>query len=636
MNLSLQLCSLVIFLAILICWLLPKKLNLNGNKVYNGLIIVTGISIFLDIVAMYFAFHDNYNKTLRIWLFKAYLISTIVTSYFTFAYLVSISLKRKVVEKFAQFSIIAPVIVATLICIFPLEITVLPNGLDAYGNSIYTAYGCGLIFLVLIVIALYVSKDTLNRWHRICFILFAVVWLSISCVQFFSKQTGFMSITFSCSLLSTFIFIENPLNYINHEYGCFKSNYIESYLSNICKRKTKAFLFSLKIDNQNKATNVDKSDIVKFKKQIVKHFFKFEDAKIFINENKNVLIVCENPEKNEQYKTIIQDMIDNFYNSIDYKQYFRSELIICDDLSIFKYADEILSHLLIVENKLKLLSDNKIEFNINMEQINSIKMEEQIKQDIVDALKEDRVEAFVQPIYSVERHKIISAEALCRIRNKDGSMMLPYQFIPVSEKCGLDVPIGYRMVEKICQFLADPDIGNSFEYVDINLSIFQCEQEDMAQKIINISQKYGVLPNRLNFEITESGFADKMGNIERNIKLLTGYGFGFSLDDFGSGESNLDYLYEMPAKYLKLDMHMIWAYFENERAKKTVQAIIKISHDMGLKVVAEGVENKEQLDELSLQHVDFIQGYYFFKPMLINEYVEILKNKETSDKKEYL
>ena len=113
--------------------------------------------------------------------------------------------------------------------------------------------------------------------------------------------------------------------------------------------------------------------------------------------------------------------------------------------------------------------------------------------------------------------------------------------------------------------------------------------------------------------------------VKSDWKLYKGIGYGCDEDDFGNGESNLDYLVKLPVDYLKLDMSMIWAYFKNDNAKKTLLSIFKIAHEMNLKVVAEGVETKEQFEELEQRGIDFIQGYYFYKPMSIIDYDNSLK-----------
>ena len=627
--LAFQLSSFVVYLVIVFSWIIPKKLNVKKSVIFFLLLVCVGISVTLDCFSTYFSYSDVVATEIKNLFFKLHLISLVICGYFNFAYLVGKSVELNLKRKIAQFSIVVPIVFIVLIAILPIYISKTDGGLEVNGGSILCAYICAAIFFAMIVAVFVVTKSKINKWFRACFIVSALTWTLAALFQVFSEMTGILSIAFIASMVAIFIFIENPLNYINHDFNCFKNNFLYSFVDDVIKNEKGGLAIYVDL-NYSKETD-DNEFINKMKKNFIKAFNEYKDTRLFINENNNIYIISRVKENFKKYKVLVDRLVDECYNSFKDdnfdNNFFRAEVVYCNNIKLFNYADEFVSYVKKSQEKLLRISGYFASHEITSEEIEIERKEEIVKEEITKALNEDRVEAFVQPIYSVKKGKIVSAEALCRIRNVDGSLMLPYQFIPVSEKCGLDISIGYRMIEKICQFLIDPILGGLFEYVDINLSIAQCERIELAKSIINITQRYNIDPNRLNFEITESGFINKLSNIERNIRLLTDYGFGFSLDDFGSGESNLDYLVEMPVKYLKLDMHMIWAYFENERAKKTVQSIIKISHDMNLEVIAEGVENKEQLDELSSQGADFIQGYYFFKPMTINEYLQNVNAK---------
>ncbi len=618
-----QISSFVVYLFVVLCWVLPKKILKKNSIIFILLLFFTGLGIVLDFLSCYVISNNLYTVDIQETIIKAYMICLVVTAFFEFAYLIALTPDSKFKKLFFKFSYLAPIIDAVFIIILPIEIEFSNEAIKVYGGSASCAYCCAFVYFLFIIAVLIILRNRLNRWNRICFITAGVVWSAGTIIQLVQGRVGTLSIAFVCSLICVFIFVENPLNYIDHKYNCFKNNYIASYIDSICHSNKNGFLFVVNIQELNNKIYEASKKTYKFKLKIIKTFNKKPYTKTFINEDSDVFVICKNVAKFDEYRALLADIVEKEFEEFISKKNFKVNLVSCHDIKLFKHADEILSYVSIAKNKLSIIDGYYVVDEINEEEIEASKKDDQVKTEIVKALEEDRVEAFVQPIYSVEQGKIVSAEALCRIRNVDGTIMLPYQFIPISEKCGLDIPIGYRMIENVCKYLTDPIYSKLFYYVDVNLSIAQCEQANLASKIIGLVQKYGITPERINFEITESGYINKIGNIERNIRILTDYGFGFSLDDFGSGESNLDYLVKMPAKYLKLDMHMIWAYFENDRAKKTVQSIIKISHDMGLKVIAEGVESKEQLDELSKQGVDFVQGYYFFKPMPIGEYAEI-------------
>ena len=121
----------------------------------------------------------------------------------------------------------------------------------------------------------------------------------------------------------------------------------------------------------------------------------------------------------------------------------------------------------------------------------------------------------------------------------------------------------------------------------------------------------------INLEITETGSVTAKTILLENMNKLIEYGFSFSLDDFGKGESNLMYVVDMPVSIVKLDYDICKAFFSSSKAKYVVRAVINMAHEMNLKLVAEGIETKEELDSMYNEHIDYIQGYYYSKPLPI-------------------
>ena len=198
---------------------------------------------------------------------------------------------------------------------------------------------------------------------------------------------------------------------------------------------------------------------------------------------------------------------------------------------------------------------------INREMVVKKQEKEAMAKAIRRAMREDRVEMFFQPIYSVKEKQFVSAEALVRIRNTDGSILSPGMFIPVAEETGSILRLGEIVFEKTSQF---------------------------------IMEKYHMDPSLINLEITETGSIKARKVLLRNMEKLMSYGVQFSLDDFGNGESNLNYNVDMPVEIIKFDRDMTQAYFNKDKAKFVMQEAKNMIHEMGLQIVAEGVETEEQ------------------------------------------
>jgi EAL domain-containing protein (putative c-di-GMP-specific phosphodiesterase class I) len=294
---------------------------------------------------------------------------------------------------------------------------------------------------------------------------------------------------------------------------------------------------------------------------------------------------------------------------------------------LVKSADELISFLKYFRNH---ITDNPEKHTIIVDEntIEAKRKREEMIDTINFALIDDRVEVFFQPIYSTHKKRFTSAEALVRIRRADGSIIPPGLFIPVAEETGLIAKLGERVFEKVCQFIVENDIGQyGVEYIEVNLSVVQCENKALAKMYIDIMERYNVQPSFINLEITESASIVMRNSLIDNMKILIDYGVSFSLDDFGNGESNLNYIVDMPVEIVKFDKDMTQAYFNNDKAKYVLQAATDMIQGLELKVVAEGVETAEQLRTLERLGIDYIQGYYFSKPVEAKLYIEFLKRR---------
>ena len=181
--------------------------------------------------------------------------------------------------------------------------------------------------------------------------------------------------------------------------------------------------------------------------------------------------------------------------------------------------------------------------------------------------------------------------------------------------------------EKVCKFIADNDMDElGLDYIETNLSEVQLADENLANRYLEIINKYGVDHKYINLEITESAEADRTSSIQKNLTHFINNGISLSLDDYGTGYSNLSYVATMPVKIIKFDKIMTDEYFSGSKAKFVMDYSIRMFKAMDLKVVSEGVETKNQLKALSLLGVDFIQGYYFSRPIPMDEFIVFVKN----------
>ena len=231
------------------------------------------------------------------------------------------------------------------------------------------------------------------------------------------------------------------------------------------------------------------------------------------------------------------------------------------------------------------------------------------------AFAENRFEVYYQPIYSIDSGKYNSAEALLRLNDDMYGYISPEIFIPAAEENGMIHKIGKFVLEEVCRFITGEKFKNlGLEYVEVNLSVIQCMSSELSEDVRAVMERYGVSNEQINLEITETAAAYAQTTIMDNINSLTDYGIAFSLDDFGTGYSNMKRIASMPFAIVKLDK--TFADIDtDDKMMKVVKNTISMVKDMNMKIVVEGVETEESLREFSNLGVNYIQGYYFDRPM---------------------
>ena len=239
------------------------------------------------------------------------------------------------------------------------------------------------------------------------------------------------------------------------------------------------------------------------------------------------------------------------------------------------------------------------------------------------ALDNDNIFFMLQPQYDMS-HKLRGFEALARMRDDDGTIIPPVEFIPVSEKVGLIDRIDSVVFKKASEFVGELAKQHNLDVtLSINISVRHLMKKDFLEEIKNQLAQCHLPADRIEIEITESVMIESLDKAMDCIEALCDLGVQIAIDDFGTGYSSLSYLNDIPANLLKIDKTFIDGMTSSEKSKQYVAAIISLGHIMGYKVISEGVEENDQLEGLKQIGCDFVQGYIWGKPLLPQD-VEIL------------
>ena len=258
-----------------------------------------------------------------------------------------------------------------------------------------------------------------------------------------------------------------------------------------------------------------------------------------------------------------------------------------------------------------------------------VEIQSNIDKIIEEALEFKRFQVDYQPIYSVEQGRFVSAEALLRLFDPTYGFISPEVIVTAAEKSGAIHRVGDYVLEEVCRFIASSEFrALGLEYIEVNLSVAQCMRGNLADNVLEIMDRYQVPTETVNLEITETAASASHTQeiLEENLRKLERAGVSFSLDDYGTGYSNIKRVIQMPVKIIKLDKSFVDDQ-HNPKMRVVLKNTVAMLKDINMEIVVEGIETQEMLDFFTELQCDFIQGYFFSKPLPKPEFISFLKSR---------
>jgi len=252
-----------------------------------------------------------------------------------------------------------------------------------------------------------------------------------------------------------------------------------------------------------------------------------------------------------------------------------------------------------------------------------------ISNDLRQALKAGKLEAYFQPQYDLMNGKLIGAEALIRWPQDGGGFIMPDIFIPIAEQAQLIVPVGHYMIDRVCAHAAEwKAAGIDVPRLAINISAIQFMRENVADVLKAAMKKHGVSADLLEVEITESAMSANVDLIIERLQAIQDIGVEIALDDFGKGYSSLSYLQRLPLDRLKIDRSFVTDMTLHERNRQIIKTIIALGRSMELKVLAEGIETTQEGALLKQYGCLEGQGYYYARPMPADDFLKFMQQEK--------
>ncbi len=627
MNIQAQICGIILLVIMFLFYRKYESLRLNTQIGFQVLMLCMLLCIFLDMLSIWAIVRLLLDYRWVVYVIcKAYLMSIVLVGFAGLWYECTDVYEDK--KRLWQVAI-AGGLLWLAACIV---IVCLPLGIYKMGRVVYTAGPAvmvtylftGMFILGNIIFTLAKRKQANHRRSQVI-LSWLALWLAAAVVQFFNNELLLVGYAGALGVLVIFFRLENPEYLTDAITGLFNQDGLLLYARKLYNEEKPFSLMSiwwnLGISQADEGAR-EQAVMAAFAKRLPK----LDQTKVFKMADDEVWMVFEDMEH-------VEDTVDKVRSFVEYG---RRELggmaqaaftYMPDAAMVGDYQEMV--HLMQYA-RWKSSDHSASNFKeVDADFVEQMRNEKNMEQMLDEAMKEDRIEVFYQPIFSTKAKKFVSAEALVRMRDRDGNLVPPGAFIPVAEATGKILQLGEIVFEKVCRFFTKEQLEQyGLHYIEVNLSVIQCGYPGLADDYIGIMEKYQINPKFINLEITESASMAAKKTLLENMRRLMEYGVYFSLDDFGTGQSNLNYIVDMPVNIVKFDREMSQAFFQDEKAKYVMNAAMQMIHGMKLKIVSEGIETEEQYLAMEELCIDYIQGYYFSKPLPEAAFLAFLQSRQ--------
>ncbi|MBQ7164549.1 MAG: EAL domain-containing protein [Clostridia bacterium] len=595
------------------------------RTVFLELMVCTVITAALDIIFNFTMPIENFPVWLNYIIKILFLIGDNYCVQFFYLYVLSVTRGGKVGRIDARlnriFGIIVMAFIALLIGTTPLThfIFYFENGAYVRGGLYLMLHAITGVSLVYCMVIFFANRKVLSRFQVLSIVLFLFGVIAAVVLQLFFQNWRLSLFASSLGIILIYASLERPSEYMYKNTLCYNKAAFFDYVSEhrkehfhvVITRPNNADYLGRTLSNETWGATVNNliSDLhVAFGRKNVFHL----DGLCF------AIITRGDPQKD-----VISRSVKVSSDESDTVSNFQFAILPFPDLGTDLNRMRETVNLIIHQS------------HKHTETIYTVTADELVKNDrellvlnaVRRALNEGTLQVYYQPILESRTGRFVSAEALIRLNDKDLGFISPDEFIPIAEQNGLIVAVGEFVFDSVCSFWCKnnlADLGVSF--IEVNLSALQCIQQNLSSRLVKIMKKHGIDTHSVNLEITETAATANRTVMLSNMRSLIGEGASFSLDDYGTGYSNIDYLISLPIDIVKIDKSILWKAMDNENSKTILIHTLKMVHDLGMKTVAEGVETQAMVDLLSSAGCDYYQGFLFSRPLPADEYLQFLKN----------
>lgn len=513
---------------------------------------------------------------------------------------------------------------------------------NPYTNWVYEVdeewyiYNYGVIVLITVAILVIVASSVVaicrvnhTLFAKTMVVMFHMLLVVIAVIMQLKTHVLFLNFVTATVCLTLYYYLQNPNGVIDTVTKQFNRRFLGEYLHTFFVNEKPFGIVVVAMDDFkfiNKTYGVENGD--NLLRQIGAFMDKLPFAKtVFrLGADQFCIVLYKELDQIDNVAQTIHERFRHPWYSENQIGIMMSASICCvncpADASAYGQLIEVMDYSMSMAKRLK---KGMITYAKDYD-LGKIKQDKAFEKAVKQALDRDELMVYYQPIFSVQKGVYNSAEALVRLHDAQLGWISPEDFIPIAERNGMIIEMGEVILDKVCRFIHDFKLAQTtVEYIEVNISPVQLMQQHFSDRVKQIMEKYDVRPEQINIEITETATISMADTVNANIMDLVQYGIKFSLDDYGSGYANIDYINHMPFSIIKLDKYIIWDAFKSTKAGITLKHTIGMLNELELHIVAEGVETAEMRDHLADIGCHYMQGWYYSKAVSDTEFIHLIE-----------
>lgn len=484
----------------------------------------------------------------------------------------------------------------------------------------YMIYGVAGLYFILAMFELMFSWNAINLRRRIALLYFFTLCLAGILIQLININIKSELFAESIAVMGAMLAIESEDDRLDSDTNIYNRKALQMDVHNFRIMKENVHLMFIKIINADVIERITGSANDDILTEVIATYLKTLVPRYNIyHPNPETFVITFSGYDEAKIEGIRNNIMSRFEDKWD----IANSAVLLDAAVI---GSSMTGELNSVDDVM-FIADSIIPANANKEDVDIawLMRRAEIERAIKRSLREEKFEVYYQPTYNLIGSSLHGAEALVRMNDDSIGYISPEEFIPVAEQIGLVEEIDDYVLREVCTFLESGiPMEHGMDCINVNLSVIQCIRPGFFEHITEIVNEYKIEHSMLNFEITESVGAEDYHVLSQVAKKLKSQGFLLSMDDYGTGYSNMEGIFSLDFDVVKIDKSILWSAEKNSNGRIILKNSVNMIHDLGCKVLVEGVENTEHIEMLKVLGVDYLQGFFFSKPVPKQKFLEII------------